>query len=43
VKNKQFPQPVKIGTANRWMTSDLEEYLATQIAEARKARNGGAK
>lgn len=40
VKTHEFPPPIKIGTANRWLTSDLEEYLATQISEA---RNGGAK
>ncbi|ARU30685.1 hypothetical protein CAP31_02670 [Sulfuriferula sp. AH1] len=35
VKTHQFPPPVKIGTANRWLASDLEAYLSAQIAATR--------
>jgi predicted DNA-binding transcriptional regulator AlpA len=40
VKTQEFPPPIKIGTANRWLASDLESYLTEQIEAA---RNGGVK
>ena len=28
VKNKQFPEPRKVGKLNKWLESDIERYIA---------------
>jgi len=32
IKAGTFPGPIKIGGSSRWPSSDVEEWIATQIA-----------
>jgi predicted DNA-binding transcriptional regulator AlpA len=32
----EFPLPIKVGGATRWISSEIHAWLAARIAEARK-------
>ena len=29
----EFPKPVKLGTASRWVSSEIEDWIAARVAE----------
>lgn len=35
IQNGAFPKPIKLGSASRWLKSDLEEWLQVRIDESR--------
>ena len=35
IKTAGFPRPFKLGSRNRWLKSEVEEYLARQAAARR--------
>ena len=41
VREGSFPRPVKVGTASRWSSREIDEWIASQIA-MRDARSAEA-
>lgn len=39
VKAGEFPQPIKYGTRNKWLTSEVYEWLAQQGKNRLQAKN----
>lgn len=35
IQNGAFPKPIKLGSASRWLKSDLEEWLQAKINDSR--------
>ena len=35
IKTAGFPRPLKLGSRNRWLQSEVDEYLARQAAARR--------
>jgi prophage regulatory protein len=44
IKEGKFPPPIRVGTRSvRWVVSDIDNWVATQIAQSRAGINEGAK
>ncbi|MCS2166321.1 helix-turn-helix transcriptional regulator [Scandinavium manionii] len=35
IQDGEFPKPIKLGRASRWLKSDLEEWLYYRVYESR--------
>ena len=31
--DKTFPKPIKVGGNNRWLESEIDQYIANKVAE----------
>lgn len=37
IQDGKFPKPIKFGRSSRWLKSEIERWLQTQIVESRES------
>lgn len=38
LRRRTFPQPIKVGSQNRWLASDIDDWISQQVKQAQQAQ-----